>query len=1545
MATGNINLIDPNEIISEYPPYVNGTPAYEKMFYFVELTAYRKGRTVLRTTNTGVTQERTDLEKDVAISMMGYDQSSNDTQHTTRYTFNTSVSENNYEGFGITNIKIVTNSSFVPTVNVEFLDLRGNSFAQGKNSIYNILFDFPPPLYKLTIKGYYGKALSYDLHLVKYNTRFEASEGNYVINAEFVARTFAPLTDVLFKYIQVFPFIDIGTGSDGVNLNPGGDTLSDRVDAPTQISADPRIKAKNTYELIKILESLYDKIAVAKNSSVEAEALEKELSRKNSIQSFYDNLGNFKDRYEVDPTIKDTGNFFEVNKILSDNISNVNTITLKEYNTYLKSTQQETVGNEEKKLFLAFPTGALNENNAFQRDLNKTTTIAKELKRLRKGIIDDATDINKNLFVYSPQNQVILPTENPDTTYNGRYFTDESTNIEYLGIDITPLYVEVFRTWTTTVDSVNDKEKKLIGRINQVAEEELGTKPTIYQIFKIICDDVDKYFQKIKDTSIAAEIHHNKDTNKSLIISDNKIKESKDKNSNRISAFPLFISGETICNVKRQSRRMPTAENIGQPDMEEFPEAVLVEKFMDAIIRLEKEDRIYNLKSQENVDGSNVWIPSTAADSTLYDELSTQSPYLDIFGGGNSINTIFNIFLNRFYTQSQFTYGYDFFGNTEEGVFAEQNKLVQFLAKSEAANLAQSLTEENIINKLLNQVPQFQKNINLFYTYLSGESISNYTTISSNYLTLDNGVNVYRDRANTDYVGIKLLIDEEDTRKVALRAGQTVVTEKTASPVDDLLSSNEGRTIGEAIFAFFGFREDKNEVSQFVNENIPYFPDVDVDTEFTSLYLMNYSDPRFESYSTQTTKFNNVLESGSPTATIITECSNITENIIDYIVTSKKGDSGAFIDIWSDLLARHSDLIYDFLQPTSPYDDDDEIIQDVVVVSNLLRTVGYFNTFSQVNNIMKYPAVTATPYYAPLYMGGLVKISKSSTLKTKLINFLNSELGQAIRTRDYFTSPLGATYILYDLDKISLLSENDQEIFETAFDEYHELYARDWKNNMISMIDLVTNDFQGVETSWWDYITLNSLQRQVTKKYAELMESGGSYKALTNDLTRTVYMLNLSQFTFNRGGNAVPTTYTPLSQLKDDTTKTNRLNIYFQAFFIQLEQSLKKVKKDLKELDDKFTSVVRDNDIKTQTYYSFKNVSDKWVAGESNRKIYGFPYNTSLTDRLINKFAFVDRAMNPIGDSVIINAESLIEMSKDFDISVFTVLSRLLSQNGFEFFPLQNFMSYTENEWGKDAFKIIESATNDQLSTPSFVCMYLGGTSNFLKNDNSEYDDDGLDLNNMSDATDFTSTGCTDQPEVKDKKPINSQGRKYPYSEVRAFRVRYAEQNQSVFTKVEIDSREYQETNESLAILSKIAQDESTASPVPKGQNLYSTYESRAYSATVDMFGNAMIQPTQYFQLENVPIFSGAYVILSVEHNIIPEKMTTKFSGMKVLKFPNPFVTEFATLIGKNDGTSTDISGNNADYPPQNNTYGNRGAETLPAATHYNAIYDLPMKP
>jgi hypothetical protein len=47
------------------------------------------------------------------------------------------------------------------------------------------------------------------------------------------------------------------------------------------------------------------------------------------------------------------------------------------------------------------------------------------------------------------------------------------------------------------------------------------------------------------------------------------------------------------------------------------------------------------------------------------------------------------------------------------------------------------------------------------------------------------------------------------------------------------------------------------------------------------------------------------------------------------------------------------------------------------------------------------------------------------------------------------------------------------------------------------------------------------------------------------------------------------------------------------------------------------------------------------------------------------------------------------------------------------------------------------------------------------------------------------------------------------------------------------------------------------------------------------MMGNAMIQPTMYFNLRYVPMFSGPYMIQKVNHSITPGHFETTFEGIR----------------------------------------------------------------
>jgi hypothetical protein len=107
---------------------------------------------------------------------------------------------------GITRINIKMNPAFVPTVSIEMTDVQGRVlFERGDQSPYSIFMHLPYPIFILTVKGHFGKAIKLELILKDFNARFDPSDGSYKITTSYVAKSHAFLQDTLLDYIYTTP--------------------------------------------------------------------------------------------------------------------------------------------------------------------------------------------------------------------------------------------------------------------------------------------------------------------------------------------------------------------------------------------------------------------------------------------------------------------------------------------------------------------------------------------------------------------------------------------------------------------------------------------------------------------------------------------------------------------------------------------------------------------------------------------------------------------------------------------------------------------------------------------------------------------------------------------------------------------------------------------------------------------------------------------------------------------------------------------------------------------------------------------------------------------------------------------------------------------------------------------------------------------------------------------------------------------------------------------------------------------------------------------
>ena len=173
--------IDPHKIFSNLR-----NSDIENLSFSAELKVTRRARNV----------SLPDGDNTFTINFLGY---SDENLFTTNWT-------EGGENFGIRSIDVEMTASYVPKILIEFIDVRGQAvYTDAHNSKYKCMFELPPPIFELTLKGYYGKPVSYRLHMVKQNTRWE--RGSYIIRAEFIGMTFAPLSDMMIDYLNVAPYL------------------------------------------------------------------------------------------------------------------------------------------------------------------------------------------------------------------------------------------------------------------------------------------------------------------------------------------------------------------------------------------------------------------------------------------------------------------------------------------------------------------------------------------------------------------------------------------------------------------------------------------------------------------------------------------------------------------------------------------------------------------------------------------------------------------------------------------------------------------------------------------------------------------------------------------------------------------------------------------------------------------------------------------------------------------------------------------------------------------------------------------------------------------------------------------------------------------------------------------------------------------------------------------------------------------------------------------------------------------------------------------
>ena len=333
---------------------------------------------------------------------------------------------------------------------------------------------------------------------------------------------------------------------------------------------------------------------------------------------------------------------------------------------------------------------------------------------------------------------------------------------------------------------------------------------------------------------------------------------------------------------------------------------------------------------------------------------------------------------------------------------------------------------------------------------------------------------------------------------------------------------------------------------------------------------------------------------------------------------------------------------------------------------------------------------------------------------------------------------------------------------------------------------------------------------------------------------------------------------------------------------------------------------IEGDNLKLELYQSFKTFNDKWIAGTevqgsdlkkpSSISNNGVPYFNTIFER----FLFLDRRNMDIGNEAVgdiyvfkgleLASDSPGSISINQNISAF--MSNMCKVNFFNWIALPsyiNFYNVEGNETEKQgnamfgAFKEVDTTE----SSPVYLCQYVGPPSTNLdiKTPTYGYSNDSFILDRVS-----------PNPLINNKPPSDPESINLE-NKVMAFAVDFGIPNQQIFQDISLDQTEFPNTSESFIIVEDMGKLASGSKVATNSLNLFNLYKSRSYQCKVTCLGNVLIQPTTYFQLRYIPMFSGPYLIMDVNHSISNNEMTTTFTGVRVGIPSLPKVTDLISGI------------------------------------------------
>jgi len=1548
----NLLVIDPN---GDGSNSVNT----EDLSISVELEVYERGDEPIIFSDNNNNSVTTNEVPQEATRISFIDGSGDEEKYlTTHYTeLNTKFSSNNKNVgvLGIESIDISFNTSYTPIVKIRFKDIRAKLFELGDESPYSFLFRMPYPIFYLTVKGYYGKPVQYALHLTKFNGELDNDTGSFIITCDFIGYTYAFLSDLLMGVLKGIPYTQEGMGI--IDKQSDFITFSDLTLSVQKLEEKVTAYRNDNKKLkaLTIFDDLNTKLENIENSLLGN--LNNLINNSTILNDFNVNSGKFislilgKDRitdknfeYYKKNTLSLVEEFISFNKIVgSDNyIINLDDFELNSEGVYYNNFRPSD--------FFILDSAPITENSdgTFNSRINRTRSF-QEFQENENNILNKyknlkaVSDEGENIIKENLYNDLINIIEAKFFTKNRRIPTN--VTVEYSMLNINFALGKINQLKSEIKNDFNKNKKEVTNEFSTTIDEYLknegGFDASIGSLFKILCSHVDLFVKVLKNVEKKIKVDIDGGYRNLPIINKDNITEYNHINgSNEISirAFPDYVTKEDETNDIDDDDRAIVDKWMGSNSkFDNYQEVIFINDLYASIKKSAKKDR----ENVENLfEKRKGWYPVNPLETLAFDN-NNKNPW-EIVNNSN-VEPVIKLMLQRMTLFLNYSYS--------DLELDEVNNMAKIEANQAYEVLINKQTKDGIMSEGASDTEWAAK-----FTKFIGNSTTNFGDIgdyhglrmyfNNDFFGDGDGTKTYHHDSPAPEGGFNdfedAFIDKYEYIPIT-QSNNEIDNNKGLININDksnLLNSLDTRSNTNSIFVSNVIsNETTNGVQDLEDENEKFIKIID-----EGVYKSN--NLKFNSYTPD--KTTNVTESSDGLIRVNNDLLGGLHKTHEF--TRYKSVSGLEIPLSYefygeklkiDLINRNirtggnQKNVKDFtFQPsfksntkefqlfgTKFYYSQSNIAKALL----FLHTIPFAGTSEDIltkniigNKNLKFfnqrAGFISTPKSWILFLGGLlyresfdngeIKYNEGVEILVPNLDEIPNISKDKLLIGSSSVGAFGAVKIVKSTNFEFTKNNNYVSVFEKVIDKLPNSVKKIFIDEFINWVNSDWNEIKGTLEIFNPNTTPDAIQIfwdnfGTTNQNDSLLSGNNNYEIFEKNKNDGVFDLTIKDDSdaanalhsfFNEKKIIINGTYRIWSgsdkRITNFVMKTEHVDEYLKTFLNTFKDLNNKPKTDPDtELNNFLFDTDNVDDIKLGLYKNVKSIYNKWILG------VGPDLDSALTTNLYDSFNFLDRAHIDIRDKFKVSPTGFVQqLSTNANKSFYHFIADILSANNFDFIALPTFVDYSNKDDVKSIFEPSRFSEKVKTKGPQFICMYFGEKSSQLNIDkkSKKKKDDSFSIPTKYDKDGKLNIGAlTDLPT-----DFKSGNRSIPY-----FLVNYADQNQSLFKKINLNQSEFTETNESLEIidsLSKLNRNNSI------GQNLFDVYNNRAYSAEVEMLGCAQIQPFMFFQINNVPIFDGAYTIINTRHHIKPNHMTTTFKGVRIRSIKTKMVgneTIYAHLL------------------------------------------------